>query len=357
MAENIVRCGSCGAENSVDNRFCGMCGRSLLAIPAPPKAPTPVEQASVEYPTPLRITPAEPAAAEPSAPIQPSTPAPAYTGGLFRIGDERQHDSRHLDYLLEDDEPESHRGLFIVLGLIALLLAAGLGYLRFRNGGLPGFLAGSKPSTQTAASDSGAGSPALDSAPKEASGSANEAAPPAPTAATTPSSPAPASPSPDTTAPASPDSSQLGEVRPKNPSETAAEVSPAPPAAKPTVETPAPAPPKPTPVEKPKPAPKPEDPVTMGEKYIYGRGVPQDCARGLRAVKPAADQANAKAMITMGALYATGHCVSRDLPTAYRFFALALRKDPENAALKQNVEMVWGQMTQLERQQAIRITQ
>jgi len=74
-------------------------------------------------------------------------------------------------------------------------------------------------------------------------------------------------------------------------------------------------------------------------------------------VKPAADQSNGKAMITMGALYATGHCVTRDLPTAYRYFALALRKDPENAALKQNAEMVWGQMTQSERQQAIRLTQ
>jgi TPR repeat protein len=90
---------------------------------------------------------------------------------------------------------------------------------------------------------------------------------------------------------------------------------------------------------------------------LYGRGVTQDCTKGLHYVKPAADKSNAKAMITMGALYATGHCLSRDLPTAYRFFALALRQDPENGPLKQNVEMVWGQMTQLERQQAMRLTQ
>jgi uncharacterized protein len=108
---------------------------------------------------------------------------------------------------------------------------------------------------------------------------------------------------------------------------------------------------------KPLPPPKPEDSVAMGERYLYGRGVPQDCTRGLRYVKPAADQSVPKAMITMGALYATGHCLSRDLPTAYRYFALALRKDPENAALKQNAEMVWGQMTASERQQAIRMTQ
>lgn len=74
-------------------------------------------------------------------------------------------------------------------------------------------------------------------------------------------------------------------------------------------------------------------------------------------MKPAADQSNPKAMITMGALYATGHCLSRDLPTAYRFFALALRRDPENVALRQNTERVWKQMTAEERKQAIRMTQ
>jgi TPR repeat protein len=62
-------------------------------------------------------------------------------------------------------------------------------------------------------------------------------------------------------------------------------------------------------------------------------------------------------MITMGALYATGHCISRDLPTAYRYFALALRLDPDNGPLRQNAEMVWKQMTAEERKQAIRLTQ
>lgn len=132
----------------------------------------------------------------------------------------------------------------------------------------------------------------------------------------------------------------------------------APPAATTAAEVPAPvaATVKPTPAPKPAPAPK-VDPVTLGEKYLYGRGVPQNCDKGLRYVKPVADQANSKAMITMGALYATGHCVARDLPTAYRYFALALRKDPDNTALKQNAEMVWSKMTPTERQQAIRLTQ
>jgi len=76
----------------------------------------------------------------------------------------------------------------------------------------------------------------------------------------------------------------------------------------------------------------------------------------LRYVKPAADQANPKAMITMGALYATGHCLSRDLPTAYRSSRSRCEGSGERP-LKQNAQMVWAQMTAAERQQAIRMTQ
>jgi hypothetical protein len=161
--------------------------------------------------------------------------------------------------------------------------------------------------------------------------------------------------------PASKDAA-VTEVRPKNPASNVTEVQPqlAPTPAAPTpprdARTEA-APAKPHNVLRPDAPPKGEDPVTLGENYLYGKGVAQSCDRGLKLVKPAADQANTKAMITMGALYATGHCLTRDLPTAYRFFALALRRDPDNAALKQNVEMVWSQMTASERHQAIRLTQ
>jgi TPR repeat protein len=108
--------------------------------------------------------------------------------------------------------------------------------------------------------------------------------------------------------------------------------------------------PKPTPV-------KATDPVADAEKYIYGRGVRQDCDRGLHELKPAADQSNSKAMISLGALYATGVCTPRDLPTAYRWFALALRKDPDNDALQQDLQRLWSQMTQPERQLAIKLSQ
>ena len=100
------------------------------------------------------------------------------------------------------------------------------------------------------------------------------------------------------------------------------------------------------------------DPVSEAEKYIYGRGgALQDCDHGLRMLRPAADQANPRAMISLGALYTTGVCTPRDLPTAYRWFALALRKQPDNQPLQENLQRLWSQMTQPERQLAIKLSQ
>jgi TPR repeat protein len=97
--------------------------------------------------------------------------------------------------------------------------------------------------------------------------------------------------------------------------------------------------------------------VAEAQKYLYGKGVPQSCDRGLKILKPAADHANAKAMIEMGALYSAGLCTPRDLPTAYRWFAMALRKDPSNQDVQTDLEKLWGEMTQPERQLAIKLSQ
>jgi TPR repeat protein len=97
--------------------------------------------------------------------------------------------------------------------------------------------------------------------------------------------------------------------------------------------------------------------VAEAERYIYGRGVGQDCERGLRLLKPSAQQANPNAMISLGALYSTGTCTPRDLPTAYRWFALALHKQPDNQALQNDLQKLWSQMTQPERQLAIKLSQ
>jgi TPR repeat protein len=89
--------------------------------------------------------------------------------------------------------------------------------------------------------------------------------------------------------------------------------------------------------------------VADGEKYLYGRGVPEDCARAQRNLQIGAKQSNSKAQTLLGAMYATGHCVSRDLPTAYRWFAKALHGDPSNSRVQRDLEVLWKQMTPEER--------
>ncbi len=100
-----------------------------------------------------------------------------------------------------------------------------------------------------------------------------------------------------------------------------------------------------------------EDSATEAERYVYGRGPAQDCDRGLRLLKTAAEQSNAKALISLGALYSTGTCTPRDLPTAYRWFVLALHKEPDNQTLQNDLQKLWNQMTQPERQSAIELSQ
>ena len=90
--------------------------------------------------------------------------------------------------------------------------------------------------------------------------------------------------------------------------------------------------------------------VADGEKYLYGRGVPEDCARARRNLEIGARGSNAKAQTLLGAMYATGHCVGRDLPTAYRWFAKALHGDPGNSRVQRDLEVLWKQMTPEERQ-------
>ena len=77
----------------------------------------------------------------------------------------------------------------------------------------------------------------------------------------------------------------------------------------------------------------------------------------MRLLKPAANSGNTKAMVEMGALYSAGLCTPHDLPTAYRWFALVLRKEPDNQAVQTDLTKLWGEMTQPERQLAMKLTQ
>ena len=92
-----------------------------------------------------------------------------------------------------------------------------------------------------------------------------------------------------------------------------------------------------------------------GEAYLYGRGVPESCSQAIRYLKSASDKSSSKARSTFGTMYATGHCVPRDLPTSYRWFALALQADPNNSILEKDLGAIWNQMTPPERQLATKL--
>jgi len=199
--------------------------------------------------------------------------------------------------------------------------------------------------------------PAAQPAPDSSSANTPVAASPAATPDTTDTSSAkPDSPAPSDASNSEADSSAANEPAAKEPDTeptAAATDTPPPPAQKPRKAAAEPQPKPPAGITPTRPA----DAVIEAQKYIYGRGVTQDCERGMRLLKPAAAQANPKAMIEMGALYSAGLCTPHDLPTAYRWFAMALRKDPDNQSVQADLQKLWGEMTQPERQLAIRLSQ
>lgn len=293
-----------------------------------------------------------------------------------------------VDYLLDDDEEPKRGGVKLFLVVVVIATAIGIGYLRWMRGNFD-FL-GIKPAPVSTSSDAAPNSPdsssSTSSAPNTTTPTPPASAPvtPIPTdsaapaanadgknsdstpAASQAATPPPAS---ENSQPAQPDaaatpnnsraptdSATRGSA--SNPSDSQAESD--------EEETPAPAPAKSV-ARKPAKLPKPSaakplagmsgDSVAEAERYIYGRGVAQDCDHGLRLLKPAAGQQDPRAMISLGALYSTGTCTPRDLPTAYRWFAMALHKQPDNQVLQNNLQRLWSQMTQPERQLAIKLSQ
>jgi TPR repeat protein len=114
---------------------------------------------------------------------------------------------------------------------------------------------------------------------------------------------------------------------------------------------------KASPAHAPAPADTGDADFRKGEAYLYGRGVHENCDEAVKSLKAASAKSSAKARSAFGTMYATGHCVPRDLPTSYTWFALALRVDPNNQILEKDLTAVWNQMTPPERQMATRMKQ
>ncbi len=259
-----------------------------------------------------------------------------------------------LDSFLEPEQPSGGRRVLLLAVLLVALGAAGwwtFSYLRAAES--------RKSQTPTTAATPEVGDSSSDNSVNKSSGT-NQ-----PTDQST------------TPAPAAGSAQSPGTAVPEGPSENASPIpdttqKPAAPAARPTPK-PVPAKPKPTRAAKlaekreaaariqksaePAPAPTGDADFRRGEAYLYGRGVPENCAEAIKNLKAASAASSAKAKSAFGTMYATGHCVPRDLPTSYLWFAMALRADPNNQILEKDLNAVWNQMTPPERQQATRMKQ
>ncbi len=370
-----VKCTHCGYDNSPEYRFCGMCGASLAQPP---------------------VSKAEPAK-ELSRAVSPQTTKAEEVHGPSFLG--LSEDPKvEFHYLYEDEQPRSHVGLIV---FVLLLLGAGgfLGY-QWRNNGFPfnRLNAASNSGSQTSASPSevapaqnqdqnthidkpmtGAGNVLPTETDQNAQNkNAQNQAPGKPSETDIPpqngqaqnsveaQSPNPAAAAPENAPP------KENESATKAPNQSAASTSqPAP-----TEQAKATPPPgvdqasrvskEPARTRTVKPAPSqpaqaastsPDADLELtGERYLYGNGVPQNCARAETSLRTAALHGNSKAQTVLGTMYATGHCVGRDLPTAYRWFARALHQDPQNSRISQDLQVLWRQMTPQEKQLAMNTT-
>ena len=369
----FVTCSQCGYENDTQHHFCGMCGEPLRAPysnPAPVNKPVP----GISGPSVLGLGSAAPA--------------------------------RSVDYLLEDDE-EPHRGRgFVYFVLLLVLGVAAVTAWRLHQGVYPWESRSQRPVTtdssnpgqpaaqapapnataessptaatlapQTPASQSPAAQPANSSITDiPPGGSASTAAP------SQASDAAAAAPAPDSAASHADQASSQPPAESKPAPAQAPQAKPGPPKSKARVTrqaatadddsaddsgdddaATASAPPprrasKPDPrqVALSSPAADPTEAwVLDGQKYLYGNGVPQNCARAKAQLLAAAARSNAQAQSTLGAMYATGHCVDRDVVSAYRWFAQALQNDRSNTRIQQDLQVLWNQMTPQEKQAAM----
>jgi hypothetical protein len=354
-----VRCTHCGYDNSPEYRFCGMCGASLAHPPVATAA------ATKETPKPGAPTPGVYSAGNGNGNTE-TVHGPSFLGLA-------EDPKTEFHYLYEDEPPRSHVGL--IFAFILLIGIGGFGYWQFKHNGYPfnRLNLENKPSQTASPSEvapaqsqeqqtnipkpmTGAGDvqplPTDQNAKPPDTGKTTEfpaqggqtAAHEANAANTPPTDHSGAAKTP---AEASDQKDQKEEAK-ATPPPTTKEAAPA---RMPTAKT-TPAPKSKAPAAAAAPASPDADLELAGERYLYGNGLPQNCTKAESALRTAATRGNSKAQTVLGTMYATGHCVGRDLPTAYRWFARALRQDPQNSRISADLQVLWRQMTPQEKQLA-----
>jgi hypothetical protein len=372
------QCRSCGQKNPEDNRFCGMCGATLLAD----RRRAERREAQVRSSSGPRGVPITTAAATPADHVDDSNQAATtYLGApssnklrgewvrssgssFLGLEDEGPSDS---EYLLSEEEPRSG-GAF--RALFALAILAIVGYLVLKNWDSPTFAAAIAQIKKTTQSGTGAteAKPQQQPSAEQPSISTDENATSAEAEKQTakpPQSDEVKNPQPDTqkngaverepqdkgTAPATGSAeSKKNELasnkEPKKPeSATTEDDSSDKTDSSPAKDEDGSDSAKPTTVPG-------QDLYERGQAYLSGHGAPQSCDQGVVYTRAAAQQGNPKAAVQMGALYATGRCVSQDRVQAYNWFNEALRNDPNNEYVERSRSTLWAQMTSEERQRA-----
>lgn len=331
-------CPNCREDNAPTFRFCGMCGTSLEA-PRPPGAPVPEVRRPVVAETAARpgTKPVPPIAGpsmlglnqpgikqpSPNLPSMESLGGPSFSG---------------LDSFFEPEQPKT--GVWRILLMMALLAAlGGAGWWTYTN--YLGVAENRKPEavTPTPVKPSSTTSAPEESSPTPEAGPSKATVPPA---AVPESKAEPASAAPTATRKTVDRASKPG-----------AQAKPA----SLTKRAPSPTSPKASKLPALAAADTGDAAFRKGEAYLYGRGVPENCDEAVKYLKAASAKSSAKARSAFGTMYATGHCVPRDLPTSYSWFALALRADPNNQILEKDLSAVWNQMTPPERQMATKMKQ
>ncbi len=333
----LVTCEKCGYENFPQHRFCGMCGAALAVPKAASARPNPV----------------------PQAPKPVSRPSPAAL-------EHEPVDPKSVSYLLEDEPPPSHRwrNVLLLVLLAGAVAAAGWHWREDLRGLAARFSSrvtdssvqpnSSAPAAAEPTSETASGTVAGTQIDKPGTGARVQGDAPAPAAQTqaapgsAPATAAASSSQSDQEQPSNqPRASDSGSIaavpKPDESGEAAAGQS-----------APAITPPKIRAQRATRSAAGIGDLESEGEKYLYGNGVPENCARARRNLLAAAQRSNAKAENVLGTMYATGHCATRDLPTAYRWFGRSLQKDPGNTRIQEDLKVLWNQMTPEEQKLALR---
>ena len=366
----IVICPKCGEDNSDNFRFCGMCGtllESRVESRRPEGAPVAGLPKPANAPEALRPPVAQGATRPANTPVQPisgpsmlglNQPGASHTGSSQpnasqpSINSLRENSFSGLDSFLEPEQPRtSGRRILLLVALLAAL--GGAAWWTYTN--YLGATKGRPPEAATASDgEAPAETPSTKAAAKDATPASDASSP----QAEAPAANAPERPSEN--ASASPETPRKTVDAAPKPAPEAKRVTPAMIVqAKKNAKKREPSANSALPSKLPAPAAADTGDAAFrkGEGYLYGRGVPENCDEAVKNLKAASAKLNAKARSAFGTMYATGHCVPRDLPTSYLWFALALRVDPNNQILEKDLSAIWNQMTPPERQMATRMKQ